>query len=523
MDFSHLLKYKEDLWLCARCGDCSLADKTVSSNRDVFHPCAVKNVLGFEAYSSRGRIMVMNDLLSGEVDTSQNVVNWAYTCTTCGNCQETCTATAEGIRLPEMTEALRRDLVEGGHIMEKHDDIENSIRTSSNPYHEPACSRLELFGEREWPEKADIVYFVGCTSSYREKEIARDAVALLNTIGANYTILPQEKCCGSVLLRLGRTDEFLDLTQDNLQAISKTGARTVIATCAGCFRTMKIDAVQNGIRLPFEVLHITEYLDRLIREGGVAFESNKPIEVTYHDPCHLGRHTEVYESPRRVIESVKNVELVEMETNKRYAHCCGAGGGVRGSFPELANQISVARISEAVSTGASVLVTACPFCRMNLQDGALNSGVDMPVVDLVSFLQSYTSRVKKLEAKGSHPLKTRFIDYLSEHPMIFDGLKRDASIDYIIGNDRFHVLVLDNGRIEVSPIRAENPDVEIAFSPKAVEKLISLGSEDEYAAQFGLFFKEPNADEWIKFNLRRNIVKLLVKGYRKFAQKAGLI
>ncbi|MFW9980021.1 MAG: hypothetical protein ACFFEJ_18205, partial [Candidatus Thorarchaeota archaeon] len=179
MQFKHLSKYKEDLWLCARCGDCSLADKTVASNRDVFHPCAVKNVLGFETYASRGRIMVMNDLIDGELDITDDVINWAYTCTTCRNCQETCTATAEGIRLPEMMEALRRDLFESGNSMKKHDLIEESIKNEYNPYKEAAADRLELFGNREWPEKAEYVYFVGCTSSYREKDIARDTVSLL--------------------------------------------------------------------------------------------------------------------------------------------------------------------------------------------------------------------------------------------------------------------------------------------------------------------------------------------------------
>jgi hypothetical protein len=115
------------------------------------------------------------------------------------------------------------------------------------------------------------------------------------------------------------------------------------------------------------------------------------------------------------------------------------------------------------------------------------------------------------------------MEYLRKHPLIFDGLKKDAVIDYEISGDRFHVLVLDKGAIEVNPVRAENPDVELTFSEDAVRVLTSFSSEDEYAAQFGLFFKEPTDDRWIRFNLRRNIVKLLMKGYRKFAQKAGLI
>ncbi len=523
LEFSHLSKYNEDLFLCARCGDCSLADKTIASNRDVFHPCAVKNVLGFEAYTARGRIMIMNDLINSELSVGEDVVDWAYTCTTCRNCQETCTATAEGIRLPEMMEALRRDLFESGYTMDKHNVIEESIKQEYNPYNESASSRLELFGKRDWPEKAEVVYFVGCTGSYREKQIAFDTVKLLEKMRVDFTVISDEKCCGSVLLRLGRTDAFVGLTKDNIESIKKTGAKTVVTACAGCFRTWKVDAPAYNLNHPFEVLHITEYLDALVRDGKVAFKAPEKMRVTYHDPCHLGRHAEVYEAPRRVIESVENIELVEMETNKRYAHCCGSGGGVKTSCGDLADEISADRIEEAIETGASLLITACPFCHKGLEDGSKLLNKKIPVLDLPSFLVLYVQDTKEKAKTAENPLKKQFMDYLAKHPLIFDGLKKEAIIDYEIGKDRFHVEVVGKRRINVHPIRAENPDVVLTFSPKAVEKLIAFQSEDEYAAQFGLFFKEPTDEVWIKFDLRRNIVKLLMKGYRKFAQKAGLI
>lgn len=523
MEYSNLSKFKEDLWLCARCGDCSLADKKVASHRDVFLPCAVKNVLGFEAYSSRGRIMVMNDLLDGKLKADKSVVDWAYTCTTCKNCQETCTATAEGIRLPEMTEALRTDLVTNGFEMPKHAAIEESIVNLGNPYQESEDRRKAVFGNREWPEKADVVYFVGCTATFRESEIAKATAEVLEKAGVSYTVLPDEQCCGSVLLRLGRVKAFDALTEKNIESVEKTGAKTVVTSCAGCFRTWKIDLPNKGHTYGFEVLHITEFLDRLTQDKKIAFKSSKPIKVTYHDPCHLGRHAEVYEAPRRVINSVENVQLVEMETNKRYAHCCGSGGGVKSSYGEVADKIAADRIREAERTGASVLITACPFCHKGLVDGANYIHSKMQVVDLPNFLLPLSTKAKVVAKTVENPLKPQFMDYLRNHPKIFDGLKKDAVIDYEIEGDRFHVLVLDNGAIQVNSVRSENPDVELAFSEEAVKQLTVLKSEDEYAQKFGSFFKKPTDEVWIKFNLRRNIVKLLMKGYRKFAQKAGLI
>lgn len=523
VNFPGLEPFNEELWLCGRCGDCSLADKIVASNRGVNHPCAVKNVLGFEAYSAKGRVMVLNDLLEGNIEINEDVVDWAYACNTCKSCQETCMATADGIHIPDMMEALRKDLVANGFNTPKHETIENSIINEFNPYKEKHDERLDVFRDRAFPEKAEVVYFSGCTSSYREKEIARTTVELLEKLNVDFTVVPDERCCGSVLLRLGREKTFGSLTEHNIKAIEKAGAKIVVTACAGCFRTWKIDVPKAGYNYDFEILHITEYLDRLVEEGKAAFQSPKPIKVTYHDPCHLGRHAEVYEAPRRVIEAIENVTLVEMETNKRYAHCCGAGGGLKSSFGDLANDVAGNRIREAEDTKADILVTACPFCHRGLIDGAKHIGSSLPVVDLPEFLLPLVREAKMKKAAGENPLKKSFMDYLSAHPMIFEGLKKDAAIDYDLEGDRFHVMVIGKNKIEVNPIRAENPDVELFFSLKGVEKLISQKNEDEYAKQFGILFKEPTDEEWIKFVLRLNIVKLLMKGYRKFAQKAGLI
>lgn len=466
--------------------------------------------------------MIMNDLLNGKLEVDKDLVSWAYSCTTCRNCQETCTATAEGIRLPEMTEALRNDLVEAGYGFEKHIDIENSIKSQFNPYKEEHGMRHLNFGEREFPETAEVVFFTGCTSSYREKEIAVSTVQLLDKLNINFTVLKDERCCSSVLLRLGRKSAFDELSRHNIEAVRNTGAKVVVTACAGCFRTWKIDVPEAGHKYDFSVLHITEFLDQLVRDGKASFEYPDRMRVTYHDPCHLGRHSEVYEAPRRVIESVINVELVEMDTNRRYAHCCGAGGGVKGSHAELADRVAADRVKEAEATDSDILITACPFCFRGLRDGARTIDSNLLILELSTFLLNAKTGDRVISAE-EHPLKCPFMSYLAAHPKIFDGLKEGAVIDYEIEGSRFHVEVVGKSEIQVHPMRGENPDVELTFSPGAVKQLITYQSEDEYASNFGRFFKEPTDDEWIRFNLRRNIVKLLMKGYRKFAQKAGLI
>ncbi|MFX1273159.1 MAG: hypothetical protein ACFFAX_15860, partial [Promethearchaeota archaeon] len=149
-------------------------------------------------------------------------------------------------------------------------------------------------------------------------------------------------------------------------------------------------------------------------------------------------------------------------------------------------------------------------------------GSKLQILELTTFLLNAETGAHMLSAED-HPLKSQFMSYLSNHPKIFEGLKAGAVIDYEIEGSRFHVEVTGKSKIQVHPIRGENPDVELVFSPGAVRHLMTYQSEDEYAANFGRFFKEPTDEKWIRFNLRRNIVKLLMKGYRKFAQKAGLI
>ena len=146
----------------------------------------------------------------------------------------------------------------------------------------------------------------------------------------------------------------------------------------------------------------------------------------------------------------------------------------------------------------------------------------MKVLDLPTFLLD-TKIGKSVKRKEDEPLKQKFMTYLTEHPKIFDGLKPGAIIDYEMSDSRFHIEVVGKKQVVAKPHRAENPDVELMFSTAAVETLVTFDSENEYAAQFGKFFKEPTDEKWIRFNLRLNIVKLLMKGYRKFAQKAGLI
>lgn len=216
-----------------------------------------------------------------------------------------------------------------------------------------------------------MIYFRGCTAREKQTGIQEATEKLLNLAGVDYHILDDEACCGSVLLRTGFLKEAQEQIEKNTEVF---GDELILASCAGCYKTLKDD--YEGLN----VIHISQLLNDLIDDGKLDF-SKKDFDVTYHDSCHLGRHMEVFDAPRNVIESVAN--LVEMENIKENSLCCGAGGGVKSAYPEIADQMAKTRLEQAKETGCETLITACPFCKLNLTND------DMEVVDLTEFLVKY--------------------------------------------------------------------------------------------------------------------------------------
>ena len=216
-----------------------------------------------------------------------------------------------------------------------------------------------------------MLYFRGCTAREKETSIQKATEKLLDIAGVDYHILEDEKCCGSVLLRTGFFNEAQRQIKKNTEVLK---GEKIITSCAGCYKTLKDD--YEGL----DVIHISQLLDELIRDGKLNLEKGE-LDVTYHDSCHLARHMEVFDEPRNVIESLAN--LVEMQNNREDSLCCGAGGGVKSAYPEIATQMAKARIGQAMDTGCKTLVTACPFCKLNL------SNDELEVLDLTEFLVRY--------------------------------------------------------------------------------------------------------------------------------------
>jgi heterodisulfide reductase subunit D len=231
-----------------------------------------------------------------------------------------------------------------------------------------------------------IIYFPGCTATYRMKEISHAAVKIFKKAGVEFKVLGEDEwCCGSVMLRTGNIPEAEVLIDHNLEALRAAGATKVVTTCSGCYKTISHDYKERRGDLGFEVVHLPQLVKELVDQGKLKFKQNN-IKVTYHDPCHLGRHTGMYDIPRDVIKAIPGVELVEMGRSREFARCCGAGGGMLSGNKDISTNIGQDRIKDASATGAVILTTPCPFCTLHLSAQAQETGVDIKVMDFSEFV-----------------------------------------------------------------------------------------------------------------------------------------
>ncbi|MHC1590904.1 MAG: (Fe-S)-binding protein [Candidatus Helarchaeales archaeon] len=380
---SKLEKLRRWIYDCVKCSTCKWLDAKGGHLRS----CPAGSKFRFESYYSSGKVWIARALLENQIEFTDSVIQKIYACPTCGNCQEICGMhVAE--HLVEIFETLREAAVEAGKgPLPSQKAFKESVDVNRNPYGELHEQRMNWIDGFQPESKADLFYFVGCTASYRRNEIARSTTKLFDTLGLKIALNPEEWCCGSPLIRTGQTQNIKELIEHNLNVFRDAGAREVITACAGCYKTLNKDYPKIlGKELDVKITHITDFLGNKVQEGNLKFEKETTETVTYHDPCHIGRHSGIYESPRKLIESIPGVKLIEMERNRERAWCCGAGGGVKSAFKDWAVEIAMERIEEAEKTGATKLITSCPFCKTNLLDAVNARNSSLTVYDITEYL-----------------------------------------------------------------------------------------------------------------------------------------
>jgi heterodisulfide reductase subunit D len=322
-------------------------------------------------------------ILSGEIikngfEPNETALNSIFSCTTCKHCYEVCPSKA---KVPEVMEMTRNILVNAGKGLTSHRKMYERVERLGNPYDEHK-DRNWWMPEYKEPEEAEVQYFVGCTPTYRTNDIAKSTVAVMDAFNIPWAFVRDQKCCGSPLIRTGYQPITAEHNIDRMiETAEKTGAEIVVTSCAGCYKTIKGDYPIKAREFDIEVMHISQYLADRIKKGELVIDKEVNMKVTFHDPCHLGRHMGEYEAPREVLKAF-GVEIVEMEHAKQSSWCCGAGGGVRMAFPDLTESIAKKRVKEAEDTGADIFLSACPFCVYNLKENSEN----LDVKDMVQFM-----------------------------------------------------------------------------------------------------------------------------------------
>ncbi|AKB14002.1 CoB-CoM heterodisulfide reductase, subunit D [Methanosarcina thermophila] len=381
-----------ELDACVRCGECVKWCPTYAASGEKPGLAPRDKILRWrqymnKSYGLKARLFGPQEIPISELEEFKDDV---HGCTTCGICSTVCEA---GINTVELWESMRANLVKKGiGPYGKQNMFPKLIGQYRNPYMKDQKDRLAWVPpDVKIEDKADIVYFTGCTAGYNQLALAFATSRVLNKLGIKFAMLGEDEwCCGSALIRTGQAhinNVPYELAKHNVEAIQKKGAKKVLFACAGCFRAAKVDWPRLlGKELPFEVVHVSEFLAGLIKEGKIKWEKSINKTVTYHDPCHLGRHVGVFDAPRYVLSHIPGVKFVEMDRIKEFQRCCGAGGGVKAGLPDLAMAVAESRVKDALDTKADILSSCCPFCKRNLMDGRDSLKVDLVVEDVIELV-----------------------------------------------------------------------------------------------------------------------------------------
>jgi len=425
-----LERIEYDAGHCQRCSTCKWSHIWEIKSHRFSRNCPSLWYGVFDAYAAQGKNDIATGLLKGELDwntSREKLLEIIYRCPLCAACDINCKRIMD-LDIIGVLDALREEACEKGHgPLPQHKEFIQSITNYDNVWKQPRTRRanwakkLDIKDLSKKGEKADVLYYVGCTYAYKPgmESVPQGTARIMKKAGVDFGILgAKEVCCGGIADNVGDKKSFAEIADKNLKMFEEVGAKTIVTNCPGCFMTFSEKYAHHLKKdtkdLPYVVKHSTMYIDELIQQGKLKFKKNVNMKVTYHDPCHLGRRGEpykhwegkrvkwgltepprelnrgvngIYEPPRNILKAIPGVSLVEMERIKEYAWCCGSGAGSKSAFPDFALAVAKERVEEAETTGASAIVSACPWCEANLSDCIDASGSKLKVMDILDIIE----------------------------------------------------------------------------------------------------------------------------------------
>lgn len=423
-----LKDFQHDMQRCTRCSFCKWVPFESFGEDAFIKGCPSSARYNFHAYSAGGKFNMAYSLVNNRIDHTDLFLDAVYKCMMDGCCDVACKA-VQDLEPLQLMQELRIECVENGKTLPKHTAVIKGLKKENN------MMQAAAFKRGQWAEglqvkdldreKAKVAYHAGCRYSYDQSlwPIVRGGLELLLDAGVDVGILgSNEKCCGGRAYQMGYAPQLSRFATLNANAFQKAGVEIVVTPCSDCYQAFKVLYDKIGMDLGIEILHMTEYLARLIAEGTLTITKEVPLTVTYHDPCHLGRLSEpwqhwegeeikvlgqmicheppkkfrrgadgVYDIPREILKKIPGVNLVEMSRIRESAWCCGAGGGVKEAHPDFAIWTAAERLREATATGAKALVTACGWCRRNFLDAMEAGAGPIEVYDIIELVRKATT------------------------------------------------------------------------------------------------------------------------------------
>jgi Fe-S oxidoreductase len=313
-----------------------------------------------------------------------------WNCTTCGTCKVRC---PKEVKNTDLVIGLRSLAVEEGRIPKTAMEALESVYKHGNPWGRVRAKRSEWMGDlkvKEFSEeKAEMLYYVGCTASYdpRIQPIAKALVRVFNDAGIDFGVLGNEETCsGNEVKSMGEEGLFEMLIDENSEIFEKYGITRIVTTSPHDFNAFKNEYEFDG---KIEVQHYTQFIASLIDQDKIDMSKSLEKTVTYQDPCFLGRQNDVYDEPRKVIESIPGVKFIDMDRSRERSLCCEGGGGrmwVEGT--DSGERLAEIRVKDAAEMGVDVIATACPFCLLNLEDAVKTAGYEgkIEVMDIMEMI-----------------------------------------------------------------------------------------------------------------------------------------
>jgi Fe-S oxidoreductase len=370
-----------DTFSCTECGRCQAACPATNTHkplnpRQIIH--AIKtNLLENGAALKEGRKPTLP--LIGAEGEGTNTEDAIWSCTTCGACLEACPVLIE--QMPKIIK-MRRHLVETeARFPEELLNLFENMEQRSNPWGIAPSERSKWVSTMDVKPfvagETEYLFYVGCAGSFdsRAKQVTVALATVLNAAGVSWGILGKdEKCCGDSLRRLGNEFVFDKMARENVALFQERGIKKVITFCPHCLTTLKNDYRQYGLEL--EVMHHSELISQLIEQGRLKLPGNDKSlgKIAYHDPCYLGRHNDVFDAPRTMIQAATGEAPTEIGRNHRNSFCCGAGGGRMWMEEFIGERVNHARVEEALQEKPDTICVACPYCMTMMEDGLKDKG-----------------------------------------------------------------------------------------------------------------------------------------------------